>query len=160
MTEYDNIELRSEKVRNIISKVPPELVTGGTAYIVLLLFVLLFATVLIPYPENIRAEIVVTSIDRKRVYAEALIPYRYITRINKGTAINVELEGYTAQKYGFNNGIVKMIDDSVVSRNGNTYFRALLDLRSPLKYEVKMNMQGIVNITIADRTILLYFLGF
>lgn len=30
MTEYENIELRSEKVRNIIGRVPPELVTGGT----------------------------------------------------------------------------------------------------------------------------------
>lgn len=66
MTEYENIELCSEKVRNIIGRVPPELVTGGTAYV---------------------------------------------------------------------------------------------RLRTPMKYDIKLNMQGAATITIADRSILQYILG-
>ena len=159
MPEYDNIELRSEKVRNVISKVPPELVTGGTIYIVFQLFALFIATALIPYPENIRAKIIVTSIDREQVYAEALIPYCYITRIDQGTSINVELEGYATQRYGYNSGTIKAIEDSVVSRNGSSYFLAHLALKVPFKYKVKRNMQGIVTITIPDRSILIYILG-
>ena len=35
MDEKDNIELRSEKVRNIIGGVPPRLVRAGTVVIIL-----------------------------------------------------------------------------------------------------------------------------
>lgn len=83
MTEYDNIELRSEKVRNIISKVPSELVTGGTVYIALLLMMLFVAAMLIPYPENIRAVTIVTSVDRRSIQADAYIPFRYVNRIKE-----------------------------------------------------------------------------
>lgn len=159
MTEYENLELRSEKVRNIIGKVPPELATGGTVYIAFLLFILLIAAAAIPYPENIRTDIVVTSKNREHVYAEAFIPYRYITQIEKGTNIHVTMEGYAPQKYGFNSGEIEAIEDSVISQNGNSYFRVYLVLRTPFKYQVKRDMKGIATITISDNSILQYILG-
>ena len=41
--ESDNIELRSEKVRNIIGKVPPRLVTLGAVVITIIVLVLAVA---------------------------------------------------------------------------------------------------------------------
>lgn len=158
MTEYENIELRSEKVRNIIGRVPPELVTGGTAYVIFLLVALFVATAAIPYPENIRAAIIVTHKDREGAHAEALIPYRYITRLKTHAEVQVEMEGYTAQKYGHKRGTIEAINDSLISRNGNSYFRAYLRLRTPMKYDIQLNMQGVATITIADRSILQYII--
>lgn len=83
MTDYENIELRSEKVRNIIGKVPSELVRGGTGFIAVILLLLVLAASFIPYPENIKANVNVTAVDYDDVIAEALIPYRYITKIKK-----------------------------------------------------------------------------
>lgn len=159
MTEYDNIELRSEKVRNIIGRVPPELATGGTVYIAFLLFVLFIAAAIIPYPENIRTGIIVTYKDRQHIQAEAYIPYRFINRIENGTDIIVEMEGFTAQRYGYNSGVIEAVEDSLISRNGTNYFRAYLTLKVPFKYDVKWNMQGVATITISDKSILQYMLG-
>lgn len=156
MKEYENIELRSEKVRNIIGKVPPKLAMGGTVYIAFLLFVLFIAAATIPYPENIRTGIVVTSKDKRHIHAEAFFPYRYITQIEKGTSISIVMEGYAAQKFGFNSGEIEAMEDSVISLNGNSYFRIYLTLKAPLKYKISQNMKGIATITITDRSILQY----
>lgn len=159
MAEYENIELRSEKVRKIISKVPPALATGGTIYIAFLLFALFIAAALIPYPENIRIGIAVTSVERKQIHAEAYIPFRYITRIEEGTNIHVEMEGYTAQKHGYNHGTIEKIENNLISHNGNSYFRVTLKLNAPFKYKVEKEMKGVATLTISDKSILQYILG-
>ena len=51
--ESDNIELRSEKVRNVISKVPPRLVSLGTVIITIIVLALAVAFYKIPYPISI-----------------------------------------------------------------------------------------------------------
>lgn len=158
MTDYENMELRSEKVRNIIGQEPPELATGGTLYVILLLFFLLAATAAIPYPENIPARITVTHEGWYEVHAEALIPYRFINRIKRGMEIEVEMEGYAARKYGYNRGKIEAIGDSIICRDGNNYFRACLRLIPPLKYGIKQQMQGVANITVANRSILQYII--
>ena len=49
----DNIELRSEKVRNVIGKVPPRLVSLGTIVITIIVLALAVAFYKIPYPISI-----------------------------------------------------------------------------------------------------------
>lgn len=46
----DNIELRSEKVRNLLGDIPPALVRWGIAVIVLIFIALIAAICLLPYP--------------------------------------------------------------------------------------------------------------
>ena len=53
--ELDNIELRSEKVRNVIGKVPPRLVSLGTVIITIIVLALAVAFYKIPYPISIEA---------------------------------------------------------------------------------------------------------
>ena len=53
--ESENIELRSEKVRNVIGKVPPRLVSLGTVVITIIVLALAVAFYKIPYPISIDA---------------------------------------------------------------------------------------------------------
>lgn len=46
----DRIELRSEKVRNIIGTIPPALVRWGIAVITIILVMLMLVVFLVPYP--------------------------------------------------------------------------------------------------------------
>ena len=46
----DNIELRSEKVRQLIGEIPPSLVGWGRAIIAIIFIALIAAACLLPYP--------------------------------------------------------------------------------------------------------------
>lgn len=46
----DRIELRSEKVRNIIGTIPPALVRWGIVVITIILVMLMLVVFLVPYP--------------------------------------------------------------------------------------------------------------
>ncbi len=46
----DRIELRSEKVRNIIGTIPPALVRWGIAVIIIIFFILMLVIFFVPYP--------------------------------------------------------------------------------------------------------------
>ena len=47
---YEDIELRSEKVRKLIGEIPPSLIRWGTAIIAIVFLALLAAVCLLPYP--------------------------------------------------------------------------------------------------------------
>ena len=49
---HDKIELRSEKVRNLLGEIPPSLVRWGTLIIVAILLVLLLVVCFMPYPHS------------------------------------------------------------------------------------------------------------
>lgn len=159
MTDYENIELRSEKVRNIIGKVPPELVRGGTGFIAVILLLLVLAASFIPYPENIKASVNVTSVDGDDVIAEAFIPYHYITKIKKDMQMQIEMDGYRANTFGYRDGRITQTGDSVIIMNGKHYFRAALRIRSPFRYAIKKDMDGFAFILISDKSILQYILN-
>lgn len=50
MDTHDRIELRSEKVRNLIGDIPPVLVRWGIIIIMLIFIALILAIIFIPYP--------------------------------------------------------------------------------------------------------------
>lgn len=45
-----NVEIRSEKVRNLLGKIPPTLVLWGTVVIIAIIFSLLLVVCFMPYP--------------------------------------------------------------------------------------------------------------
>lgn len=49
-THHDKIELRSEKVRQLIGEIPPSLVRWGIVIIVIIFAALIAAVCLLPYP--------------------------------------------------------------------------------------------------------------
>ena len=48
----NDIELRSEKVRQLLGKIPPALVTWGTAIILFIFLVLIIVVCFVPYPHS------------------------------------------------------------------------------------------------------------
>ena len=75
--ESENIELRSEKVRNVIGKVPPRLVSLGTVIITIIVLALAVAFYKIPYPISIEANGEVVNQRTMQVF----VPYKYLSLI-------------------------------------------------------------------------------
>ena len=48
----NDIELRSEKVRQLLGEIPPALVTWGTAIILFIFLVLIIVVCFVPYPHS------------------------------------------------------------------------------------------------------------
>ena len=57
MKKGTEIELRSEKVRNLLGEIPPALVRWGTVIIVAIFLVLLLVVCFMPYPHSQRESI-------------------------------------------------------------------------------------------------------
>ena len=72
--EFDNIELRSEKVRSVIGKVPPRLVSLGTVVITIIVLALAVAFYKIPYPISIKANGEVINLRTLQVF----VSYKYL----------------------------------------------------------------------------------
>jgi hypothetical protein len=49
---FSDIELRSEKVRNLLGEIPPALVRWGTVIIVAIFLILLLVVCFVPYPHS------------------------------------------------------------------------------------------------------------
>ena len=50
--KVNQIELRSEKVRNLLGEIPPSLVRWGTVIIVAIFLALLLVVCFVPYPHS------------------------------------------------------------------------------------------------------------
>ena len=90
------IELRSEKVRHIIGKIPSGIVRYGITIITIVILGLLAGAYFIPYPETISAKVQMTNTRQGTL----IIPYRYVNTIENGMTANIEFEGYNAENYG------------------------------------------------------------
>lgn len=61
-TDKKDIELRSEKVRNIVGKVPPLLLRIGIAVISLVIILFIIGSYFMPYPETVETKVKISSI--------------------------------------------------------------------------------------------------
>ena len=86
--ESDNIELRSEKVRNVIGKVPPRLVSLGTVIITIIVLALAVAFYKTPYPISIEANGEV--INQRTI--QVFVPYKYLYLFNEQRTAHVSFE--------------------------------------------------------------------
>lgn len=156
MNELDNLGLRSEKVRNIIGCVPPMLVREGIGLIGILLLVLAVVAFFVPYPENIETPIVVTNVnpEKETVYVDALVPYSQITHVRTGMQVSVELEGYEASEYGYIEGRVDGVKDTIVVQESGNRFIATVILTKPANHPVFPCQKGTAKILVSDKSII------
>ena len=96
--ESDNIELRSEKVRNVIGKVPPRLASLGTVVITAIVLALAVAFYKIPYPISIEAKGEVVNQRTVQVF----VPYKYLCLFNEPRTANISFEGNDNTSYNCN----------------------------------------------------------
>jgi len=87
MKQEKQIELRSEKVRNIIGQIPPILITHGTLFIGLALLSLFLAATFIPYQPTIDTEVTVTQDISGKLHYSSIIPSGAINKRSQFTGI-------------------------------------------------------------------------
>ena len=147
--ELDNIELRSEKVRNVIGKVPPRLVSLGTVIIVIIVFALAAAFYKIPYPISIEANGEVVNHRMVQVF----VPYKYLYLFNEPRTAHVSFEGYDNISYQFD---VTSHSTKLVHKEDVNYFVATATINTQgnsKKSVLRKYMKADVRIIISNKTL-------
>ncbi len=121
--ESDNIELRSEKVRNVIGKVPPRLVSLGTVIITIIVLALAVAFYKTPYPISIEANGEV--INQRTI--QVFVPYKYLYLFNEQRTAHVSFEGYDNISYQFD---VTSHSTKLVHKEDGNYFVAIATINT------------------------------
>lgn len=91
-----HIELRSEKVRNIVGKVPPATERYGISVIFIVLLVLVGVSMLIPYKETINLQIRFQPETSKTVGVADVETWRAAS-LQKGQSVKITIEGETVE---------------------------------------------------------------
>lgn len=144
----DNIELRSEKVRNVIGKVPPRLVSLGTVLITVIVLALALAFYKIPYPISIEATGEV--INQRTV--QVFVPYKYLYLFDEPRTAHVSFEGNDDASYSCN---VISHNAKLIHREEGNYFMAIATVstqgrNSPV---LQKYMKADVRVIISNQTL-------
>lgn len=154
MEEYERIELRSEKVRNIMGDIPPELVRYGISILFVVLLFLFAIAYIVPYHEVVKAEVVVRTVvksyDGLRV--EILVPYVDITKFTKHHRVDVKLEGYEGQQYNGWNAVVADVDEQVFVMKDRNYFRAVIEMKGH-EVPIYVGMKGVISRIVSSKSV-------
>lgn len=148
----ENIELRSEQVRKIIGQIPPVLVRSGISIIGVIIALLLAAAAFVPYPETVECNVTLSDIQEGQVIATGELSYNYITQIKPGLNAEIELEGYTSNEYGYQEGVIITVSPQALSRNGRNYFSFTLSLKEASF--MQKGMKGRASIILSKKTLL------
>lgn len=159
MADIDNIELRSEKTRQIIGMVPSRIVRYGTLIISVIIIALLIAAYFIPYPDNLQVNAMVVNTEGGTQQIQAYVPYYYVSTIHEGMNANIEFEGYPSADYGCVSAIITCIEKEVYDINDQNYFIVYMDMSKSNDIAVHSGMKGTANILISDISVLQKFLG-
>ena len=147
--DLDNIELRSEKVRNVIGKVPPRLVSLGTVIITVIVLALAVAFYKIPYPISIETNGEVVNHRMVQVF----VPYKYLYLFNETRTAYVSFEGYDNISYQFD---VTSHNTKLVHKEDVNYFVATATINAQVnsrKSVLQKYMKADVRIIISNKTL-------
>ncbi|HTN68711.1 MAG: hypothetical protein PHP72_09745 [Dysgonamonadaceae bacterium] len=123
MKQEKQIELRSEKVRNIIGQIPPILITYGTLFIGLALLSLFLAAAFIPYQPTIDTEVTVYQLSNGELHFTAKIPQNEIEKkvqfvdISANSSIDLPMPALYKIEY---------ISDTIYLAGTHSYYMATL----------------------------------
>ena len=154
MADIDNIELRSEKTRQIIGMVPSGIVRYGTLIITIIIAVLLAVSYFVPYPENLQANATVLVDADGKLNVCAYIPYSHINTMHEGMSAEIEFEGYPSADYGYVSATISHINQNVQNINGQNYFKVYLNSHSNNTITLFEGMNGSANILVSNKSIL------
>ncbi len=144
------VEIRSEKVKNIIEKMPSALIKYGIAVISITVITLLAIVVFIPYPESVYIDLIVKKYDNNLIYSEGIVPYQYITLIETKTSVLCEFEGYTTNK--MEKFTISKISPKIISIKNNDYFKVLIV--GSCNLDIKEKTKGKCQILLSNKTLL------
>ncbi len=150
----ENIELRSEKIRHIIGKVPPGIVRYGIIVITVVVVALFLAAYFIPYPETVNGKVIASGAEKSRIF----IPYRYLNKVKDNMKVNVEFEGYDADSYGYQRGTVILISKTPVAVNEINTFVVTVYFKTPT-YKIVKGMTGTATLFLTEESVLKRIVG-
>lgn len=155
MEPTKEIELRSEKVRNIIGQIPPLLVHSGMGVIALVVLITLTVSYFIPYYETVEGRVEILGDHR-----EVLLPYKDQWRVQTGQQVRVEMDGFPQAQFGVLSGVISKIHPAPV-KNGEMFLKVDMDLPDHLttsngnKLPFTPRMQGTATIIVSKQRLLL-----
>lgn len=145
--DFDNIELRSEKVRHIIGIVPPRLVRTGTVIISLVVVALAIAAYTIHYPITIEAQGEMEGNDTLIVR----VPYKYLYLFDEQRNVIVNYEGRDDNDPSSVYPIYSY-DDRLLRMGENNYFLAKVCVGAD-SARLQSGQKAEVRIVVSDRTL-------
>jgi hypothetical protein len=162
MAEYKkDIELRSEKVRNIVGQVPPVLLRQGIAIISLVLLLLFAGAYFIPYPETIRINIQLQNATDNEIKAVGYCSPLMKSKLKEGQIVRLELFGYPSNIYGLIEGqIVTIYSIPEISASKEPLFKTEISFPSQLRTSYgetipyAPQMEGTGSILLSDASLL------
>lgn len=118
---------------------------------------LLSIIIFIPYPETITGEATLVHIESHEVCVIGQLPYKYIKKIEVGTLVRVELEGYRVKKDGRQCGYITHINVERLETYEGNFFSYYISLNiNPFMYK---GMKGKVSIKLPSRNLLTRAIG-
>ena len=146
--ESDNIELRSEKVRSVIGKVPPRLVSLGTVIITIIVLALAVAFYKIPYPISIEANGEVVNQRTVQVF----VPYKYLYLFDGPRTALVSFEGNDNASYNCN---IISHNTKLIHREDGNYFMAIATMctQGPNTPVLQKYMKADIRIIVSNKTL-------
>ena len=128
----DLIELRSEKVRSIIGKMPALVIRSGITILSVVFILLLVGSYFFPYTEAIHLPVEIIQSGDSSYIAKIEIPIVMQSKIEPGLPVMVEIEGYSKNKYGQLSGCLEKIDPIPIIKEDHKYLITHVNLHDNL----------------------------
>ncbi|MDY0154345.1 MAG: hypothetical protein RBR72_07225, partial [Prevotella sp.] len=97
MEANDNIELRSERVRKIIGKVPPRLISLGITIVTFFIAGMIWVVTTVHFPFTIECSGGIHYFEispNTYYYANIEVPYKYLYMFHEHRRFNISFEGF------------------------------------------------------------------
>lgn len=121
MEENRQIELRSEKVRNIIGQVPPDLLRYGNCIIALSLLILVVIAMIIPYQPTLNIEIEIAQNTSGEIQYTAHIPDKDLEKQSMFEYITTSSTSELPLPSRFH---IQNISDTAIISNSGVWYKA------------------------------------
>jgi len=145
----NNIELRSEKARNIIGQIPPLIMRIGITIIFSIVIVLLLFAYYFKYPYLIAVEGKIIS-NSNNSYCEIKVPSIYESEIKASQKITIYLNNISYLKSSTIESKIEKINNNIEVYSKGAYIYAVVLLPSNYKFIFKQNIDIKAEIKIGD----------
>ncbi|MCO6024457.1 hypothetical protein NG821_01115 [Prevotella cerevisiae] len=157
METTDNIELRSERVRKIIGKVPPRLISVGITIVTLFIAGMILVVTTVHFPFTIECSGGIHYFEvfpSTYYYANIEVPYRYLYLFHEHRRFNISFEGFSENETVV--ATTDAFDDRVITKEGENYFVAFARVLNPRVYGhvIQPNQKFKAVTVVSDKTLL------
>ncbi|MFH1005099.1 MAG: hypothetical protein V1781_06355 [Bacteroidota bacterium] len=118
----NQIELRSEEVKEIMGKVPHYIIRLGISLIFFIIVALFVISIFIKYPEKIISEITIENTLNNNFIAKVKVPVKNISKIKVNQKVILKLNQYSFIEYGAINNKISNVNYNSVIDNGKQYY--------------------------------------